>query len=152
MTALASQEVTSSHPTQQGGDSTTQRGNGVSTCATTTAAPGSSGYSQATDGPGRVPPCSIRAPHTPAPAGIALPAGPGQPAEEVTACPTPTTSTPTGGDDPGPLTPAAVLLRAADLIEEHGWTQDYYCDPAGAICAATAIWRFIALTVAGITQ
>lgn len=41
------------------------------------------------------------------------------------------------------LTPAAIWLRAADVLDERGWAQDHYVDPAapcyGPVCALGAI-------------
>jgi hypothetical protein len=38
----------------------------------------------------------------------------------------------------------AVLAKAADLIEQHGWIQGDYGNPDTGFCAAGAIWWAIA--------
>ena len=32
-----------------------------------------------------------------------------------------------------------ILAKAADLIEQRGWSQGWYCDDAGSLCATGAI-------------
>ena len=44
-----------------------------------------------------------------------------------------------------------ILDRAADLIEERGWTQGWYCGPTGELCAAGAMFVAIGLRPAGWT-
>ncbi len=41
--------------------------------------------------------------------------------------------------EPPPRTPGAVLARARKLIEQKGWTQGCFSDPAGGLCSTAAI-------------